>query len=533
MHVALVRAGAGRCDWDLGSIFDLDDIRPDSSLVGEVDAVFLWNPSLGQPDARRVHSLLEGRGDLWHAGLALGTSGQPLALDTVRPGWMLGLDPPSDIEATSWRASADCCLVRGRLWHHLGGLSAGFEHPTAATLDLGLRAIANGAICRHRPDLVRTRNDHTRCRIPLTDEMLIVARACGRRWLRWALAAGVAERRCSPIAARHLWQRIDTDLVETAPYAAEPARDRRPDPSVAVVIPTLNRATSLARLLPQIASQTHAPDEVHIVDQSAGDQRRDWASEFASLPIRVHRPDRRGQSTARNLALLGAEAEAFWFLDDDDDELQPDLLASHLSSLRRFNADACSGVALEPGEEEPPVGFDRQRISDVFPTNNTVVRRSALLGSGLFDPAFDRGARADHDLGLRLYRSGALMLLDPVLRVLHNRTLAGGLRTWGARRKTYRGSRENLFEFHLPSVTELYLEHRYLSSRQRRWSRRLALTATGVVRGGKWRRLVRLILGTIALPVSWLRLMWRDRLASRLLQNRQSIPKLGLPVDPG
>ena len=76
-----------------------------------------------------------------------------------------------------------------------------------------------------------------------------------------------------------------------------------------------------------------------------------------------------------------------------------------------------------------PDAFTLRRASDVFPTNNTMLRKSALRLSGLFDLAYEHGPRADGDLGMRLYLSGARMLLDPEIRVLHHHAPSGGLRT--------------------------------------------------------------------------------------------------------
>ena len=42
-----------------------------------------------------------------------------------------------------------------------------------------------------------------------------------------------------------------------------------------------------------------------------------------------------------------------------------------------------------------------------------MIRKSLLQDSGLFDLAYDRGQRADHDLGMRLYLNGAFMVRTP------------------------------------------------------------------------------------------------------------------------
>ena len=104
--------------------------------------------------------------------------------------------------------------------------------------------------------------------------------------------------------------------------------------------------------------------------------------------------------------------------------------------------------------------------SDVFPTNNSLIAKSVLKGSGLFDLAYDRGSRADGDLGMRIYLSGALMVLNPA--VAASAPPCAERRAAGAQGAgdTYASSRSRLSQRHLPAVTEIYLSKRYFNARQ-------------------------------------------------------------------
>src|SRR6185295_13694100 len=132
----------------------------------------------------------------------------------------------------------------------------------------------------------------------------------------------------------------------------------------------------------------------------------------------------------------------------------------------RFRNDVSCGVADEDGAGPLPAAFRLTRTSDVFPTNNSMIRKSALAGSGLFDLAYDRGARADADLGMRLYLAGHLMVLNSDIHVLHRHAPSGGLRTHGARVITYASSRKRIWHRHVPATTEIYLARRYFSAAQ-------------------------------------------------------------------
>src|SRR5260370_5210673 len=153
---------------------------------------------------------------------------------------------------------------------------------------------------------------------------------------------------------------------------------------------------------------------------------------------------------------------------DDDDEVPASLIEDHLKNLNRFQADVSSGVADEVGAGPLPHDFTFVGASDVFPTNNTMIHRNVLERSGLFDLAYERGQRADGDLGMRVYLSGARMVLNPGISVLHHHAPGGGLRTHKARVVTYASSRRRFTVGQAPSATQIYLARRYFSPRQDR-----------------------------------------------------------------
>ena len=174
----------------------------------------------------------------------------------------------------------------------------------------------------------------------------------------------------------------------------------------------------------------------------------------------------------------------------------------------------------------PPEGFRHRRASDVFPTNNTMLRRSAPERSGLFDLAYDRGSRADHDLGMRLHLSGAVLVYDPSVEVFHHHAPMGGLRTHGARTVTRASARRSLTERDLPSVTERYLARRYFTPRQVDEGRRIALLSVLTGDGPASRRVARAAVQLVMLPSSIRALRNTDRTAASMLAARPPIPKL-------
>lgn len=526
-------------EWPLGRV-----MRTDATVLAVHEAVenargatapdawLFWGARLGPPDPERVTAALSLPGDVWHGGLRLGMGGLPASIDFVTPTWMLNRDPDPAIEATSWRVSLDACLARADVVCRLGGIRREFETLDGAALELGHRWITRGALMRHVPRLLATSSEtHPRV-IPFIDEMRFVKLRFGRFWLRWSLLRSVLTRQVGPWRANAVRRSLER---EPSPRTPIPLRDAAGNgrasgpvwgPSVTVLIPTVDRYAYLEKLLEQLRSQTVCPLEIILVDQTSRHRRRtDLASRFPDLPLRVLQLDEAGQCSSRNLGIEASRGDYILFVDDDD-EVPRDLIEKHLTSLARFGAEVSCGVADEVGAGPLPENFLLVRASDVFPTNNSLVIKNALSRSGLFDLAYDRGARADADLGMRLYLGGCLMVLNPEIRVLHHHAPSGGLRKHKARVITYASSRSRLAHRHLPAKTEAYLGHRYFSRRQNDEMSWLYAAGTLSARGGAWRRTMKAVLGLALLPHTLWRISTRSREAAAMLEAYPRIPTL-------
>ena len=173
-----------------------------------------------------------------------------------------------------------------------------------------------------------------------------------------------------------------------------------------------------------------------------------------------------------------------------------------------------------------PWDFTFIRASDVFPTNNTLIKLRVLERSGLFDLAYNKLSRADGDLGTRIYLSGALMVLNPEISVLHHHAPVGGLRVHKARVITYASSRSRLGQRHLPSKSEIYLAKRYFKDRQVREDLWLRAFGTFSLRGSWLRQVMKGIVGAVLFPHTWITIKAREREAEQMLQEYPQIPTL-------
>jgi hypothetical protein len=539
-------------DWQLGQIHPA---TPDPAVLAEisvgldpdVDYLLFWDSGLGLPDSQVVISTTQLPGDVWHAGLSLGMGGLPQMMNYVDPVWRFNRDPFPEVVATSWRLSLRACLVRAEAIRQLGGPDPWFRSLTGASLELGHRWIRHGAIMRHVAHLIPVTDElvvhHQQA--PLEDDIRFLRLRYGRMWTAWACwrlwrqGVGLGEiirvflRPFSPgrTPAAGLHALEDDGL--SRPKSGHNGHslnnvgltgfDKETVP-VSVLIPTLDRYPYLFNLLDQLRAQTIQPLQIIVVDQTAGESRdKDWPERFPDLPLQVIYREQAGQCSSRNAGLAVVKGKYVLFLDDDD-VISPDLIARHLGFLYRFGVDASCGVAEEAGAGMLPDDFTRIRNSDVFPTNNTMLRTGSLHASGLFDLAYERGERADGDLGMRLYLAGQELVLNPGARVLHLHAPRGGLRKHNARVITRSASRESMDHRHLLAPTEAYLWCRYFTTDQVKEA--VLIRTVGTLRGRQTglRRLIRMAYLTLLLPDTHRQNRSRMDQGRHLLRNYPSIP---------
>ncbi|MBL8079483.1 MAG: glycosyltransferase family 2 protein [Anaerolineales bacterium] len=532
--------GSTMPDWDLGPVwFAVNKPVPLVELVKarlaeiQPDAWLFWDAILGVPDSKKIEAILDQPDDLWHAGLLLGTGGQPGVLDFVKPNWMFNRDPGQT--AASWRVSLRACLVRDDVLRQMGFIQAEYETLDGAGLEWGLRCMQRGVFCRYERDLVESNSGfaHEMILSP-GDELRIIQQRFGPRWYLWtfmrALLSGYWNISQSWKAIKSL-QHVPSQPNQLIDYHREQRKDDSPvEEKISVVIPMLNRYSYLRTVLNQLRQQSMPALEIIVIDQTQHQHRQaDFYAEFKDLPLQVIFQDHAGQCSSRNAGLMVSKGKYILFIDDDD-EIQPDLIERHLHYLKRHLSDASCGVADEVGSSLPEA-FTFQRVADVFPTNNSLLHRSALERSGLFDLAFEHGERADADLGMRLYLSGARLILNPQISVLHHHAVQGGLRVHKARVITYSSSRRNLFQRSLPSATEILLSKRYFSARQTHEFYWMSIFAGfSLHHPSVWLRLLKVVIGILLLPDTLLKLRRNIKRADELILAHPNIPRFAAEI---
>ena len=508
----------------------LTDVIKDLLLNTNTDAVLFWDNLSYLPSNDLIEYLLESSNDVWHAGLRMGLSGKPEMLNYVNPTWMLNRDPDPNKTATSWRLSLRACLFRTEVLRQIGTLEPGFETLEGAGLELGYRCIRAGVFIRYIPELLPVDFAQEKVIIPLADQLRFIQLGFGGKWAKWTKFRTVLANPRAYFSTAHVQkiaQGADTAGREVKPYQRSlPTQGITPSGKVSVLIPTIRRYPYLRTLLGQLRNQTVPPYEIIVVDQTPQSERdAELPKDFSDLPVRWHYLDKAGQCSSRNMGLRYAQGDYVLFVDDDD-EVSSDLIEKHLRNLNVYKCSISSGIALEPDQKELPADFRFLRLSNVFPTNNTMIRKDVLRKTGLFDLAYDHGQRADHDLGMRLYLAGELMVLDPSICLLHHHAPMGGLREHKARVHTYAKSRTSVWHFNLLTVPDLYLAKRYFTSLQVRESRIINLLGTFSIHGSKLRKILKALVALVLLPKNIYEIRKRNRIADQWLKVYPQIPQV-------
>lgn len=206
--------------------------------------------------------------------------------------------------------------------------------------------------------------------------------------------------------------------------------------SVAVVIPVLNGATTIARCVEACLAQSRAPREVIVVDNDSEDAT---AARARDAGARVLYEPTRGGSAARNLGWKATDAEVVAFTDDDC-EPDPRWLEELAVPFGDPSVAGAGGpIALMEVHSATQRWFAERRFldqeanvtSDFLPflaTANAAFRRSVLEELGGFEGAIDPAGDTDFSWrvgaltnGRLVYRPGAVVRHD-VGRRLHEVT---------------------------------------------------------------------------------------------------------------
>lgn len=533
MSIDLVLLGPDKVlqpQWELGQVYHLaHGIKSVCDLVSTIakDAgyVFFIDATLSIPSSNVLEQIVESNIDIAHAGLKFDLASKVDFLDYVSPISYFNLDQSVESEISSWKVSLRCCLIKKDVLQQFPFLNPQFESFDAAVLEWGYRLIWSGVTMRYFPNL--TIKSLPIDDIPIMDQIRFVNTFYGKKWLYWCAFRDALNRKSLKWLVNVLNYTSDVKnkgVHVVKNYSGWNTSKINDAFKISVIIPTVERYPYLFTLLDQLLKQTRLPDEVFVIDQSSLERRQAVSlSKYDAIGLKVILQDQPGQCRSRNVALQLSTGDHILFLDDDV-EVDPDFIKLHLLNLTYHNADVSCGTVHEPNQ--PVAGNKLIRIADGFATGNSLVKRNVLLRSKLFDTAYDRGQKADGDLGARIYKSGALMILNNEIDILHHRAPSGGLRKHSVRKISYAGSRTNVLQFRLPHITELYFNRRYFTRAQQKEYIWTTLLGTFSVKGPWYKKSGKMIWAFFNLPLNLYKIKSRDRKAVQMLKGGLLIPTL-------
>ena len=199
--------------------------------------------------------------------------------------------------------------------------------------------------------------------------------------------------------------------------------------TISVIIPTYNDRTSLRKCLAAIASSSHTPHEVIVIDDASTDQSEDVVSPFGFRYIRLEKNG--GQAVARNTGAKMASGDILFFVDSDV-RIQSDTVEKVARAYLDPQVTVYQGLASKtPLNTDEGFGpqllalrwyYLLRHIKEASFTYSHVlsIRKSAFDSVGGFNESFKPpGGGEEFDLGVRL-REHYILHTDPELTVDHH-----------------------------------------------------------------------------------------------------------------
>jgi GT2 family glycosyltransferase len=196
-------------------------------------------------------------------------------------------------------------------------------------------------------------------------------------------------------------------------------------PQISVIIPTFNRAWTLARAVDSVLAQTYAPKEVIVVDDGSTDPTPEVLAAYGDR-IRVLVQPNRGVSSARNLGIRCSRGE-FIALLDSDDQWKPEKLACQAAFFTAHpEAMICqtqeiwirNGVRVNPGNKHKKLSgmiFEPSLHLCLVSPSAVMMKKSLFDIKGMFNEDFP--VCEDYDFWLRVSTDTPIYLVDRPLTI--------------------------------------------------------------------------------------------------------------------
>ncbi len=200
--------------------------------------------------------------------------------------------------------------------------------------------------------------------------------------------------------------------------------------TVAVIIPTYNRANLVAEAVESALNQTRLPDQIIVVDDGSTDNTQEILSQYKDPVIRIYQQNT-GRAGARNRGLESCKADLICFLDSDD-LLTPNSIEirahwleqhSHIGSVSGYVQRVDFDGNHLPQSSYPSIStnlFSHLARYNVIPNSAYMFRREAMPNQPIMDPQLE--PYEDWDFLMRLLNNNPFsdILPDTVALYRHH-----------------------------------------------------------------------------------------------------------------
>ena len=224
--------------------------------------------------------------------------------------------------------------------------------------------------------------------------------------------------------------------------------------TIDVLIPTIGRKDYLQDVLNNLASQTHLPKNVIIIEQNPAENSASELDFIANrswpFVIKHHFTPQTGACNARNIGLTLIESDFTFFADDDivfENDLIENVMSSFLATGNEILLVACH-LKSQIVKPQLPKQFP------IFGGGHAFVKSACLEGLQ-FDMAYEFGFGEDGDFGLQLLNKGYDILYISTINIIHLKAPIGGFRT----KPILRWSKDEIFPKPSPTVMLYRLKH--------------------------------------------------------------------------
>ncbi|TBV25514.1 family 2 glycosyl transferase [Meridianimaribacter sp. CL38] len=397
---------------------------------------------VGTPNFELLDALAAGPGDLWHSSMQQGFKNCfPELVYQTSAYWCFLNDFETDYLSVNWRVNVEAFVIRASVWEQIEGVDSNYSHPLMKGLDLGFGLIRTYfGIPLFVKGLFEPQTQEIK--IPTVDRYYFFAKHFKKRHRFYMmLRQGVFK---FPNELRAYLKTKNRTFFFDTPIKVRDLKPIEGSPTVSLVIPTMKRQAFTELLLKDYNAQTYPIKEAVIVDATPEAERdaQYYRPEHFNFDIKLKWQTTKGSCRARNEAIDLCTGDYIIFADDDVRVL-PDFVEHHVKLLQTYNASACNGldVMAEHTQQDlndlklrlDQLGSSRWRVgtSPIFSNANSCVRRDVVMKLQGNDINFDGGYGEDSDFGVRILKSGEVLLHNPFSANLHLKPPEGGYRFWG------------------------------------------------------------------------------------------------------